>query len=426
MKEYLIDKKEDIKRLEVVERKFEAKPTKDFAIAIIGPRRAGKSFTCYYLIKKWNLKDEDYLFVNFEDDEIRNMEREKIVKCIQAHTEIYGREPTYLFFDEIQNLDNWQSFIYSLVEKKRYFIFITGSSSKLLSKEIATQLRGRSLSRVIFPFSFEEFLIFSKFQIKEIYSTIEIAKIKNYLTDYLKRGSFPQVVLGEIDGKTFAREYVNVVLYKDLVERFKIENIDAARFLLYSIIENFSKEFSVNNVFRQMKQKKMEVSNKVLYNYLSYIQEVFFSFLVKKFYYSYRKSELSIPKVYLNDVGIASNFSRYAFSENIGRLMENLVFLELKKLELENKIDCVYYWKDYQQNEVDFVLKEGLEVKQLVQVTYASGKDEIDKREVRSLLKASELLKCNDLLIITWDYEDNIKVNDKLIKYIPLWKWLIS
>jgi predicted AAA+ superfamily ATPase len=175
-----------------------------------------------------------------------------------------------------------------------------------------------------------------------------------------------------------------------------------------------------------MKEKGMEVSNKVLYSYLSYIQEVFFSFLVKKFHYSYRKSELTIPKAYVSDVGIASNFSEYRFSENIGRLIENLVFLELKKLELENLIEGIFYWKDYQQNEVDFVLKRGLNIKQLIQVTYANGKDEIDRREIRALLKASELLNCKDLLIITWDYEDEIKINNEVIKCLPLWKWLLE
>jgi len=425
MKKYLVDKKEDIKKLEVVERGVGIQPNKDMAIGIVGPRRAGKTFACYYLIKRWNLKDEDYLFVNFEDDEIKRKNREEVVKCIQAHAEIYGKEPEFIFLDEIQSLKDWESFVYSLIEKKRYFIFLTGSSSKLLSKEIATQLRGRSLNYAIFPFSFKEFLISRKFQLKEIYSSIEEAKIKNFLSEYLQKGGFPLVVLGKIDEKTFSREYVDVVLYKDIVERFKIENVDAARFLLYSLLESFSKEFSINKVYKEMKEKGMEVSNKVLYSYISYIQEALFSFFVRKFYYSYRKSELSIPKVYVNDVGIANNFSRYQFMENIGRLMENLVFIELKKQELGNLIEGIYYFKDM-QNEVDFVVKKELEIQQLIQVTYASNKDEVEKREIRGLLKASELLNCNNLLVITWDYEDEVIVENKKIVFKPLWKWLLT
>jgi len=424
MKKYLVDKKEDIKKLKVVKREIEIKPNKDVAIAVIGPRRAGKTFACYYLIKKWNLKDEDYLFVNFEDDEIKRKKREEVVNCVQTHVEIYGKEPEFVFLDEVQNLKDWESFVYSLIEKKRYFIFLTGSSSKLLSKEIATQLRGRSLNYTIFPFSFKEFLISKKFQLKKIYSSIEEAKIKNFLSEYLQKGGFPLVVLQKVEEKTFAREYVDVILYKDLVERFKIENIDAARFLLYSLLESFSKEFSINKTYKLMKEKGMEVSNKILYSYISYIQEAFFSFFVRKFYYSYKKSQLSIPKVYVNDVGIANNFSRHQFMENIGRLMENLVFIELKKQELSNLIEGIYYFKDL-QNEVDFVIKKGLEIQQLIQVTYANNKDEVKKREIEALIKASDSLKCKNLLVITWGYEDEISVDNRKIAFKPLWKWLL-
>ncbi|MEM2247547.1 MAG: DUF4143 domain-containing protein, partial [Thermoproteota archaeon] len=117
-------------------------------------------------------------------------------------------------------------------------------------------------------------------------------------------------------------------------------------------------------------------------------------------------------------------FSR--FSENTGRLMENLVFLQIKRMKKSNPMIEAFYWKDYQQNEVDFVLKDGLKIKQLMQVTYASGRDEIEKREIRALTKAAEQLRCRDLLIITWDFEDELKANDEVVRCIPLWKWLLS
>ncbi len=421
MKAYFIDKKEDIRRQAVVGRLIEPKISKEFVNAIIGPRRAGKTFFLFSLIKRLKLKDDEFLFINFEDDEIKSLNRKEVVKCIQKHTELYGKEPGYLFFDEIQNFKNWQSFIYSLVEKKRYFIFITGSSSKLLSKEIATQLRGRSLNVVVFPFSFKEFLLTKNFEIKKIYSSLDEGKIKNYLIEYLKKGGFPQVVLEKIDEKTFFREYLNVVLYRDLVERYKIENPEVARLLLYSVIQSFTKEFSINRIYKQLKQK-IEVSNKTLYQYSSYLEEVFFSFLLRKFHFSHKKSLLSMPKEYVNDVGITSSYSKS--SENIGKLMENLVFLELKKLELNN-INDIYYWKDYQQREVDFVVRKEIKTKQLIQVTYASARDEIEKREIKALLKASKQLNCKDLLVITWDYENEEKQGRKKIKFVPLWKWLL-
>ena len=131
---------------------------------------------------------------------------------------------------------------------------------------------------------------------------------------------------------------------------------------------------------------------------------------------------LTIPKIYINDPGIFYNFH----GNNIGRLIETVVFIELKKQELENKIDSIYYFKDYQQREVDFVIKEGLKVRQLIQVTYSSGKDEIDRREIKALLKASELLKCKNLICITWDFESEEEIKGKKIKFVPLWRWLLG
>ena len=422
MEKYFVDKKEEIGAHEVVERSIEPKISREFVNAIIGPRRAGKTFFLFSLIKKLKPEDEDFLFINLEDDEIKNLSRNEIVRCIQKHVEIYGNEPKYLFFDEIQNLEGWQSFIYSLSEKKRYFIFITGSSSKLLSREIATQLRGRSLNVIVFPFSFKEFLLTKNFEIKKLYSSLEEGKIKNYLTEYLKHGGFPQVVLGKIDEKTFFREYINIVLYKDLIERYRIENPEVAKLLLYSVIQSFAKEFSINKIYRQLKQKT-KVSNKTLYQYSSYLEEVLFSFMLRKFYFSQKKSLLSVPKVYINDVGLAYNYSE--FSENTGRLIENLVFLELKKLELGNIIE-VYYWRDYQQREVDFVVREGVKVRELIQVCYDIEDFTTKERELKALIKASKELKCKNLKVITWDYEGEEEFKGKRIEYIPLWKWLLS
>ncbi len=422
MKKYLVDKKEEIKELEVLDRFIKMEISKEFVNAVIGPRRAGKSFFMFNTIRKLGMRDDDYLFVNFEDDEIKSMEREEITRCIQTHIEIYGKQPRYLLFDEIQNLERWQSFIYSLSEKKRYSIFITGSSSKLLSREITTQLRGRSLNVVVFPFSFREFLSVKGFKFKRIYSSYDEAKIKNHLREYLRSGGFPQVVLKKTYGKTFFREYLNVVLYRDLIERYKIENMDVARFLLYSAIQSFTTEFSIHKIFRQLKQKT-EVSNKTVYTYSAYLEEVFFAFFLRKFYFSYKKSLLSMPKIYINDTGLASNL--ISFSSDTGKFMENLVFLELKKKELNNIFE-IFYWKDYQGREVDFVVKEGLKVKQLIQVTYASGRDEIEKREIRSILKASKELGCKNLLIITWDFEGEEILERQKVRFVPLWKWLLG
>ena len=417
-----MDKKEEIKEMKVKERKIEFPETKNFIISVIGPRRAGKTYSIFNLIKKKKLKDEDYLFINFEDDEICEMKRKEIRKVIFYHQEIYGREPEYLFFDEIQNLERWESFVYSLFEKKRYFIFITGSSSKLLSEEIATQLRGRSLTILVLPFSFKEFLQVKGLHVKtKILLSYEESKIKNLLRLYLKEGGFPDIVLTSINREEYFRDYINLVVFRDIVERYKIRDIGLIKMFVRFAISSFSKEFSIHKIYRTFKSMNVKVSKKTLYRYADMLEDAQFCFFLRKFSFSERESLLSIPKVFLNDPGIANYGRTTKFDEEIGKLMENAVFLELKRKKLET-----FYWRDYQGNEVDFVVKEGLKVKQLIQVTYANDRDEIREREIKDLMKSSELLKCKDLLCITWDYEGEEKIKGKKVKFVPLWKWLMN
>ncbi len=426
VKEYLVDKKKEIKDIEVKERENEITKTKSFATVIVGPRRAGKSFFLYHIIKKENLDESSYLFVNFEDYDVKFEKKEEKTKIVKYHIEEYKKEPEFIFLDEIQNLENWESFLYSLIEKKRYYIFVTGSNSKVLSKEIATQLRGRCITKVIFPFNFREFLRLKGLKIEEHISSYEISKIKGYLKDFLLFSGFPTLLMEKIKPKQFFQDYVDVVIYRDLVERYSIQNVFLLKYLIIRAISQFSSEISLNKIYNELKSQGIKVGKSNIYLYISYLEDVMFSFLLRKFSFREREHYLSIPKIYLCDQGFPNFLLKTKISENFGKLMENCVFLELKKNEIESKNISLFYFKDYQQNEVDFLIKENLEIKQLIQVTYASSKDEIERREIKSLIKASELLKCNDLLIITWDYEDEIKENNKVIKCIPLWKWLLN
>ena len=217
---------------------------------------------------------------------------------------------------------------------------------------------------------------------------------------------------------------MNVVIFRDIVERYKVKNIYALRFLVDNLVASFSKKFSINKIFNELKSMNIKIGKTALYNYANYLEEMMFSFLLKKFYFSEKKSALSIPKAYLCDLGLANYLIGTKFSEDVGKAIENLVFIELKKKELSGEIDLFYWESD--SYEVDFVVKQGLDVKQLIQVTYASGKDEIEKREIRALIKASEELKCKNLLCITWDFEGEEKIRRRKIKFVPLWKWLLN
>jgi len=415
LKAYMLTKKESIRDLRVEDRITDVKENKNFISSVIGPRRAGKTYFIYNLIRKRKIDDEEFIFINFEEPvEVKGLD-----EAIAGHYEIYGKEPSYVFLDEVQSFSNWEKHVYSLYERKRYYIFITGSSSKLLSREISTQLRGRAIPLYIFPFSFAEVLKINGLELKKYYSSYELAKIRRMLSSCLRRGFFPDVVLGNIDPFEFFKEYLDLVIYKDVVERFGIRNRYALELFLRSCISSDASLFSVHKVFNSLKSQGVKISKKTLYAFQKIVEDVNFGFFLKKFEWSKRKVELSMPKFYLVDNAIYT----YVEREDLGRLLENVVFLELVKNGFVPNED-LFYWRNAQGNEVDFVVKEGSCIKKLIQVTYASGRDEVSKEETNPLIKASKELKCNDLLIITWNYGDELKLENRKIRLTPLWKWL--
>ena len=419
IKGYLIDKKQDIDALDIRARDLKLEPTINFITSIIGPRRAGKTYLIYEFIKEKQLKPEEYLFINFEDEDTISFRREDLLKSPYLSKETYGKEPNYLFFDEVQNLKEWERLVYTLYEKKRYRIVITGSSSKLLSREIATSLRGRALTSTVFPLSFAEVLKAKNISLSLPLPSEKTSGIKYELSNYLINGGFPDIVFDNAKPVQFFRQYLDLVVFKDLTERFGIRNIYVVKLLMNSILSAFGKEFSISKQYKTFKSMGINISQKTVYSYAQLFEDSFFCFFVPRFSTSLRKSSLSIKKVYLNDNG----FVNLSGDKERGRQMENAVFLEL----LRRKGDYdIFYWKDYQQREVDFVISANGKPTSLVQVTYVSHKDELEGRECSSLLLASKELHCNNLLVITWDYEAEEKINGKKIKFIPLWKWLLN
>jgi|Deesub1362A_J573_1020465.scaffolds.fasta_scaffold00466_7 hypothetical protein len=415
VKDYIIEwiKKEPVKG---INRELEVPRRKDKVISIIGPRRAGKTYYFYQLLRE---SKKNSLYLNFEDTRLMDITFKEIRDLTRFYTEITGNVPTNLFFDEIQNVKNWEIAIRELLDTQHYNLFVTGSSSKLLSKEIATQLRGRTFSYLLLPFSFREFLK-AKNVTTEYLTMDEAAKIRNLLRKYLEFGGFPEVVLEETEKERILKEYFEMILFKDIVERHKLKNISLARFLLFFSLQNFSKEFSINKIIKYLKSQKF--GKNTLYTYIDKIQDSVVLFVLNKFSQKVYQRESWPKKIYLCDTGLTKVVR---FSEDIGKLMENTVFLELLRLTNKKPLLEIYYWKNHQQAEVDFILKEGTKIQKLIQVTYASNKDEVEKREIKSLLKASEQIKCKNLLTITWNYEDTSKINNKTIKFTPLWKWLL-
>lgn len=399
------------------ERELNVSKIKEKAIVIIGPRRAGKT---YYLLNKFFRNMNRSIYVDFESIEFSKILPEEFLKIIALYEARYGKIDT-VFLDEIQVLEDWQSLVRSLLNRK-YYIFISGSSSRLLSKEVATQLRGRSLSYILLPFSFREFLLVKKFSKTKFLTETEVQEVKLMLREYIEFGGFPEVVINKNKDKIL-KEYFDTIFYKDFVERHRLKSIITARTIFEYILQNFSNEISIEKIKRFIKKTVNIETKTTIYSYIDKLSDTFGVFFIEKFSNSVYKRKSWPKKVYICDVGISKAIS---YSEDIGKKMENIVFLELLREINEKPLLEIYYWKDYQQHEVDFVIKEGTKVKQLVQVTYANNRDEMKEREIKSLLKASEELKCKDLLVITWNFEDEEKIKGKKIKFVPLWKWLIA
>lgn len=387
-------------------------PKTNKIVSILGPRRAGKTWYFYFLFKKVKKP----MYVNFEDIAFKYLEIEEFFEILKIFSEM-KYEPKTLFLDEVQNLKNWSTLVRSLYDRN-FKIFITGSSSKLLPKEISTELRGRTLTYLLLPFSFPEFLKTKGYKPEaEIFE--KKGSLLRFLRTYLKEGGFPEVVLSENKEKIL-REYFNEIFYKDFVERHKIKSLKFGRFLFEFCFQNFSKEIS----FRRIKNFfSKSVSDTTLYEYVEKLQDTLSVFFFEKYEKSVYLRKSWPKKIYVCDLGLASILG---FTKDIGKRMENAIFLELLRRTNERPLMEIFYWKDYQGREVDFVVKEKAKIKQLIQVTYASAKNEIERREIKALLKASKLFKCKDLLVITWDYNAEEKVNSRKIKFIPLWKWLLQ
>lgn len=406
---------EDIeKRERIIQREFLGRAEKFLKypniLVITGVRRCGKSIFSYLLVK-----GKKFGYINFDDERLVDIKTKDLNRILETFYELYG-DIDYIILDEIQNVKKWELFVNRLRRTKR--VIITGSNSKLLAGELASRLTGRYLDITLFPFSFKEFLDLNKIKRTEIYTTKEKAEILKFLSIYLKTGGFPEV---NKFGETILSRIYDDILTKDILLRYKIKKIEEARKLARYLITNFAQEITYRKLSKILGVKHLST----LSNWISYLENAFLIFKLERFAFKLKQQFLAPKKVFCVDSGIV-NAIAFRFSENIGRFMENAVKIELERRKSLNPQIENYYWKDHQQNEVDFVIKSGLKVKQLIQVTYAQRKEEIEEREIKSLVKASQELKCNNLLVITFNFENEEKFKGKKIKFISLWKWLLE
>jgi len=388
-------------------------------ITIIGARRTGKTYLLFSIIKnlRKTINSENLIYINFEDDRLFPLKLEHLNSFIEAYYELYPdkkKEKVYFFFDEVQQVENWELFIRRIYDNEKCRIYITGSSSKLLSKEIASSLRGRTLSYSIFPYSFKEYLLYNNIK-TDFYSSAGKAKLLNYFNKYTSSTSFPELV--DFDTSTQIKalhDYFDLIIYKDLIERFKISNHFLIKYFVKFLLNNISNPISINKCFNDFKSQGIQVSKTNLFQYLDYISDAFIVYPINMYTENMREKNRNPSKIYSLDIGLNSLFSQKI---NIGRIFENIVFLELRRSNTE-----IFYYKNKQ--EVDFLVNTAKGIK-LINVAYSISETETRKREINGLCSAMDALNLKEAFLITNDKEELVSVKNKKIHIIPLWKWLI-
>ncbi len=410
-----------IRREIIVKRIEEMSKTKEIVV-ITGIRRCGKSTSllqfCKDLINS-GTKKEDILIVNFEDPRLNNLNLDLLNKIYEIYlTELNPSKKHYVILDEIQLIDGWEKFARFLHENKKINVFVTGSSSKLLSSEYSTVLAGRHLDFEIKPLSFKEYLFFKKIEIK---NDLDIAQkrhdIKRAFINYLKEGGFPKVTLvdNEKDKRDLLEVYFRDIIIKDIVQRYNIKEVGKIIDLAKYYLTNVSTLQSFNNIKNVL---KLNLDTVERFSY--FLSSVFLLNFVKRFSYSEKEQILNPRKVYCVDNGLRDSVA-FVFLENYGRLAENIIFNELNKKNLE-----IYYWKSQKQEEVDFIIKRKQKIIQAIQVCWDIGKPETKKREIGALVKACKELKLKEGLILTEDTSSNETVEGIKIYFQPFWKWLLK
>lgn len=414
LKELIVEQKKDFEKKEKFVERTILKEIKQYlnlphVIIISGLRRSGKS-TLLKEIKHRYYEDENIYYFNFEDERLVNFTLEDFNLLFETFMEIVGKSNIF-FFDEIQVVNGWEAFVRRMNDKG-YKFFITGSNSSMLSREMGTKLTGRSIAIELYPFSFKECLSYANVDTnKTMFLTEERALIKKEFNEYIDNGGMPEYRIYKND-KTLKDLYENI-LYRDVIVRYNLSDEKSLKELTHFLFSNYGKEISYNTLKSMLNLGSVNTVK----HYTSHLENSYLIFTIPKYDESLKKQIYSKKKVYVIDMGLI-NLISFKFSKNSGRILENIVFLELKRKNKE-----IFYHKE--KSECDFIIKDKLEIVQAIQVT--QNLDDGNKsREIAGLLDACNKYKLKEGMILTYDQEEDIIVDDKKIVVKPVWKWLLQ
>ena len=370
------------------------KPASSFVKVVSGIRRCGKST----LLKQLLSKEKTFYYLNLEDVRLESFELSDFIKADEIFVGLYGKNGVY-FLDEVQVVPKWEKFVRSLVDKKRKVV-LTGSNASLLSRDLGTLLTGRHLSFELFPFSFKEFLDY--FNLKPSINSFE---------KYLQLGGLPEYLKEKQN--YVLQELLKDVVIRDVAVRFGIRNSGLLKKIAIYLISNVGKEFSYN----ALKKMFSVASVQSVIDYTSFFEDAYLIFTIPKFSYSYKEQQVNPKKVYSIDNGLSAANS-VSFSKDKGRMLENQVFLQLRRKHKE-----IFYFKE--KNECDFLIKENENITQAMQACYELTEDN-KEREINGLVNALMKFKLKQGLILTYNQEDTIETQNKKIFIKPVWKWITN
>ncbi|MBU1204203.1 MAG: ATP-binding protein [Nanoarchaeota archaeon] len=379
-------------------------------LIITGIRRCGKSSLLSILKTKLKVGKKEYIYVNFNDERLINFKTDDFQKIMDYLEENDYKKNTFFLLDEIQEATGWEKWVDRI--RNKYPIILTGSNSKLLSKEISTILTGRSISINLLPFSFKEFLRYKKVDYEPWDLKIQ-SKIRHNLMKFLQEGGFPQkVITGK---KVILPELYENILYRDIIKRFNKNMVKPIKEISLFLISNITSDISFRSLSKMAQVTNISTIKEIIHSF----ESAFVFFFVSKFDYSIRKQSQSPKKVYCIDNGFITTLG-FKFSHNRGKLLENLVAVELNNMKKE-----FYYHKNEKKEECDFLIKDKLRISQAIQVCFELN-EKNRQRELKGLLGAMNKFKIKEGLILTYDQKEDIKVGKKVIKVLPISEWLLK
>ena len=411
-----------------VPRRLKIKTVPGKATVCIGVRRSGKSTYLFQIIKRLidkGVPRENILYLNFFDDRLYNLSRVGLGVITEAYYSIYpekkNTEVVYCFFDEIQVVEGWEPFVDRLMRTEKCEVYLTGSSARMLSKEIATQMRGRALSWEIFPFSFREFLDYKKIEVTEHLSSKKQLLVRKAFEKYWETGGFPEVIGLDRNMRVMIhQEYFQTILFRDLIERYDISHPKALVDLAHWLIDNTASLYTINSLTRYLKSLGHKVPKSTVSEYMDWFEDAYFLFTVRIFDASLARRNTNPKKIYCIDHALVTSVAS-GILVNTGHLLENLVFTALRRLTPN-----IWYCKTKNGREVDFLVQTRDRSRMLVQVCESLTDPKTRKREVTALAEAMAEYGLKRGTVVTRSEEDVIDVSAGRIKVAPAWRFLLD